>query len=40
MLRDPEKTKNEIVEWIRNYFEENGKAARQSSESREGRIPA
>ena len=28
MLRDPEKTKNEIVEWIRNYFEENGKGCK------------
>lgn len=24
MLKNPEKTKNEVVEWIRNYFEENG----------------
>lgn len=24
MLKKPEKTKNEIVEWIRNYFAENG----------------
>ena len=24
MLKDPVKTKNEIVEWIREYFEENG----------------
>jgi NAD+ synthase len=28
MLRDPEKTKNEIVAWIRNYFEENGKGCK------------
>ena len=28
MLRDPEKTKNEIVEWIRDYFEENGKGCK------------
>lgn len=25
MLADPKKTKDEIVQWIRNYFEENGK---------------
>jgi len=25
MLRDPKKIKNEIVEWIRDYFEKNGK---------------
>ena len=24
MLRDPEKTKNEIIAWIQKYFEENG----------------
>ncbi len=24
MLKNPEKTKNEIVQWIRDYFEENG----------------
>ncbi len=24
MLKDPLKTKNDIVEWIKNYFEENG----------------
>lgn len=24
MLKNPEKVKNEIIEWIRNYFEENG----------------
>lgn len=24
MLKDPEKTKNDIVKWIRDYFEENG----------------
>ena len=28
MLKDPAKTKNEIVEWIRNYFEENGKGCK------------
>ena len=28
MLRDPEKVKNEIVEWIRSYFEENGKGCK------------
>ena len=28
MLQDPVKTKNEIVEWIRNYFEENGKGCK------------
>ena len=28
MLRDPEKIKNEIVEWIRSYFEENGKGCK------------
>ena len=28
MLRDPEKTKNEVVEWIRDYFEENGKGCK------------
>ena len=28
MLRDPVRTKNEIVEWIRNYFEENGKGCK------------
>ena len=28
MLKDPVKTKNEIVEWIRNYFEENGKGCK------------
>ena len=28
MLRDPEKTKNEIVAWIRDYFEENGKGCK------------
>ena len=27
MLKDPVKTKNEIVQWIRDYFEENGKPA-------------
>ncbi len=25
MLKDPERTKQEIVKWIRDYFEENGK---------------
>ena len=24
MLKNPEKTKNEIVSWIQKYFEENG----------------
>ena len=24
MLNDPKKTKDEIVQWIRDYFEENG----------------
>ena len=24
MLQNPEKTKNEIVQWIRDYFAENG----------------
>ena len=28
MLKDPVKTKNEIVEWIREYFEENGKGCK------------
>ena len=28
MLRDPAKTKDEIVAWIRHYFEENGKGCR------------
>ena len=28
MLRDPEGTKNRIVEWIRSYFEENGKGCK------------
>ena len=28
MLKDPVKTKNEIVEWIRKYFEENGKGCK------------
>ncbi|MBQ3393276.1 MAG: NAD(+) synthase [Lachnospiraceae bacterium] len=28
MLRDPEKTKNEIVAWIKEYFEENGKGCK------------
>lgn len=28
MLKDPVRTKNEIVEWIRNYFEENGKGCK------------
>ena len=28
MLRDPVRTKNEIVQWIRDYFEENGKGCK------------
>ena len=28
MLKDPVKTKNEIVEWIREYFEQNGKGCK------------
>ena len=28
MLKDPVKTKNEIVKWIRDYFEENGKGCK------------
>ena len=28
MLKDPVKTKNEIVEWIRQYFEQNGKGCK------------
>ena len=28
MLKDPVKTKNEIVQWIRDYFEENGKGCK------------
>ena len=28
MLKDPVRTKNEIVDWIRNYFEENGKGCK------------
>ena len=28
MLKDPVKTKNEMVEWIREYFEENGKGCK------------
>ena len=24
MLKDPKKTKDEIVQWIRNYFRDNG----------------
>ncbi|MDO5702105.1 MAG: NAD(+) synthase [Lachnospiraceae bacterium] len=28
MLADPKKTKDEIVEWIRNYFRENGNTCR------------
>ena len=28
MLKDPKKTKDEIVAWIRKYFEENGPKCR------------
>ena len=28
MLRDPVRTKNEIVEWIRDYFDKNGKGCK------------
>ena len=40
MLKDPVKTKNEIVEWIREYFEQNGKGCKAVIGISGGAFPA